>query len=110
MFSERKILVMRLHSVSLAVLAAVGLLTIGADSASAGGYVRSGSPGGYFSAGNPGGLQSGSSYLLAPTPANQAFERNNAWANYAAQNRPVRVPNVSTGISGSGLQHNAVTP
>jgi hypothetical protein len=106
--TERKILIMRLHNVSLAVLAAVGLLTIGADSALAGGYVRSGSPGGYFSAGNPGGLHSGSSYLLAPTPANQAFERNNAWANYAAQNRPF--PNVSTGTSGSGLQQNAVTP
>ena len=110
MFRERKILVMRLNSVSLAVLASVVLLTIGADSALAGGNVRGGGPGGFFSAGNPGGLKSGSSYMLAPTPANQALERNNAWANYAAQNRPGQVPNVSTGTSGSAVQHNAGTP
>jgi len=107
MFVERKIVVMRLNRISLAVLAAVGLLTIGADSALAGGYVRSGSPGGYFSAGNPGGLQAGSSYRLAQTPANQAWETNNAWSNYAAQSRPVKVPNFSTGTSGSA---HAATP
>ena len=100
MFGERKIVVMRLNRISLAVLAAVAFLTIDADSALAGGYVRSGSPGGYFSAGNPGGLRVGSSYRLAPTPANQASETNNAWANYAAQRSPVQVPNVSTGTSG----------
>ena len=105
MFCERKIVVMRFNKYSLALLVAVGLLTIGADSALAGGYVRSGSPGGYFSAGNPGGLQTGSNYWLTPTPANQAFERNNAWANYAARNTPVQVPNASTGTSGSALQH-----
>jgi hypothetical protein len=99
---------MRLKSVSLALLTAVVLLTIAAYSAFAGGYVRTGSPGGYFSAGNPGGLQTGSSYWLAPTPANQAFERNNAWSNYKAQNGPVQ--HGSTGTSGSALQHNAVTP
>jgi hypothetical protein len=92
---------MKLNSVLLAALVSIGLLTIGADSGFAGGY---------FSAGNPGGLRSALSYPLAPTPANQAWERNNAWANYTAQNRQVQLPNVSTGTSGSALQHNVVTP
>ena len=92
---------MKLNSVLLAGLVSIGLLTIGADSALASGY---------FSVGNPGGLQAASSYRLAPTPANQAWERNNAWASYTAQLRQVQVPNVSTGTSGSALQHNAVTP
>jgi hypothetical protein len=98
---ERKIIVMKLNSVLLAGLVSIGLLTIGADS----GFAR-----GYFSAGNPGGLRAASGYRLAHTPANQAWERNNAWASYTAQNRQVQVPNVSTGTSGSALQHNAVTP
>ena len=88
---------MKFKDVLLAALVSIGLLTIGADS-------------GYFSAGNPGGLRAASSYRLAPTPANQAWERNNAWANYTGQNRQVQVPNVSTGTSGSALQHNVVTP
>jgi hypothetical protein len=67
---------MKLNSVLLAALVSIGLLTIGADSTFAGGY---------FSAGNPGGLRAASSYPLAPTPANQAWERNNAWASYTAQ-------------------------
>jgi hypothetical protein len=92
---------MKLNSVLLAGLASIGLLTISADSAFAGGF---------FSHGNPGGLRAASSYRLAPTPANQAWERNNAWANYTGQNRQVQVPNVSTGTPGSALQHNAVTP
>jgi hypothetical protein len=92
---------MKLKTVLLAGLTSVSLLTIGADSALAGGY---------FSTGNPGGLRAASSYPLAPTPANQAWERNNAWASYTAQNRQVQIPNVSTGTSGSALQHNAVTP
>jgi hypothetical protein len=92
---------MKLNSVLLAGLVSIGLLMIGADSAFAGGY---------FSAGNPGGLRAASSYRLPHTPANQAWERNNAWANYTAQNRQVQVPNVSTGTSGSALQLNAVTP
>jgi len=92
---------MKLNSVLLAGLVSIGLLTFGADSVFAGGY---------FSAGNPGGLRAASSYRLAPTPANQAWERNNAWANYTAQGRQVQVPNVTTGTSGSALQHNAVTP
>lgn len=110
MIIERKITVMKLNKVSLAVLVSIGLFTIGAGSAFAGGHFgfagghfSVASPGGYFSAGNPGGLRAGSSYRLAPTPANQAFERNNAWANYAAQNR-------STGTSGSVSQHNGATP
>jgi hypothetical protein len=101
---ERKIIVMKLNSVLLAGLVSIGLLTIGADSAFAGGHF------GHFSAGNPGGLRAGSSYRLAPTPANQAWERNNAWAKYTAQRGQVQVPKVSTGTSGSTLQHNAVTP
>jgi hypothetical protein len=70
---------MKLNTVSLAGLVSVGLLTIGADSAFAGGY---------FSAGNPGGLPAVSSYPLAHTPSNQAWERNNAWA--AAYNANLR--------------------
>ena len=95
---------MKLNSVLLAGLVSIGLLTFGADSAFAGGHF------GHFSGGNPGGLRAGSSYRLAPTPANQAWERNNAWANYTAQGREVQVPNVTTGTYGSALQHNAVTP
>ena len=98
---EGKIIVMKLNSVLLAGLVSVGLLMIGADGALAGGF---------FSTGNPGGLRAGLSYPLARTPANQAWERNNAWANYTAQNRQVQVPKVSTGTSASALQHNAVTP
>jgi hypothetical protein len=92
---------MKFNNVLLAGLVSIGLLTIGADSGFAGGH---------FSAGNPGGLRAASSYRMAPTPANQAWERNNAWATYTAQNRQVQVPNVSTGTSGSALQHNAGTP
>ena len=88
---------MKLKTVLLAGLASVSLLTIGAPSALAGGY---------FSTGNPGGLRAAPSYPLSPTPANQAWERNNAWTSYTAQNR--QAPNVST--SGSALQHSAVTP
>ena len=78
MLIERKIIVMKLNSVLLAGLVSIGLLTIGADGASARGY---------FSAGNPGGLRAASGYRLAHTPANQAWETNNAWAHYSAQNR-----------------------
>jgi hypothetical protein len=88
---------MKFNSVLLVGLVSIGLLTISADSAFAGGY---------FANGNPGGLRAASSYRLAPTPANQAWERNNAWANYTGQNRQ---GNVSTGTPGSALQHNAVT-
>ena len=98
MLGERKIIVMKLNNVLLAGLASIALLTIGADSALAGGY---------FSAGNPGGLQA-SGYRLAPTPANQAWERNNAWTKYTAQIR--QGPNLSTGTSGSAHQNKAVTP
>ena len=101
MLSERKVRIMKLNSILLTGLVSIGLLTIGADSAFAGGH---------FSAVNPGGLRSGLSYRMAPTPANQAWERNNAWANYMLQNRQVQVPKVSTGTAGSALQHNAVTP
>ncbi len=90
---------MKLNNALLAGLASIALLTIGTDSALAGGY---------FSAGNPGGLQLASSYRLAPTPANQAWERNNAWTKYTAQIR--HGPNVSTGTSGSAHQNKAATP
>ena len=105
MLIERKIIVMKLNGVLLAGLVSIGLLTFGADSAFAGGR-----GGRYFSAGNPGGIAATSGSRLAHTSANQAWETNNAWANYSAQNRQVQVPNVSTGTSGSALQHNAVTP
>jgi hypothetical protein len=73
---KRKLIVMKLNRVLLAGLVSIGLLTIAADCA----FAR-----GYFSAGNPGGLRASSSYRLAQTPANQAWEMNNAWANYRAQ-------------------------
>jgi hypothetical protein len=92
---------MKLNRVLLAGLVSIGLLTIGADGAFAGGY---------FSAGNPGGLPASSSYRLAQTPANQAWEINNAWAKYTAQSAQVQAPKVSTGSSVSALQNNAVTP
>jgi hypothetical protein len=95
---------MKLNNVLLAGLVSIGLLTIGAEGAFARGR------GGYFSAGNPGGIAATSGSRLAHTPANQAWETNNAWAHYSAQNRQVQVPNISTGTSGSALQHNAVTP
>jgi hypothetical protein len=98
---EIEILAMKLNSVLLVGLVSIGLLTIGATGAFAGGY---------FSAGNPGGLRTGLSYRLARTPANQAWERNNAWAIYRAQNIQVQAPKVPTGTSGSALQHNATTP
>jgi|ERR1700724_2729363 hypothetical protein len=102
---KRKIIVMKLNSVLLAGLISIGLLTIGLDGAFA-----SGRGGRYFSAGNPGGIAATSGARLAHTPANQAWERNNAWANYTAQLRQAPGPNVSSGMSGPALQHNAPTP
>ena len=95
---------MKLNSVLLAGLVSLGLLTFGANSAFAGGR-----GGRYFSAGNPGGIATTSGSRLAHTPANQAWATNNAWAHYSAQLMQVQ-PNVTTGTSGSALQHNAVTP
>ena len=105
MLVERKIIVMKLNSFLLASLVSIGLLTIGLDGA----FAR-GRGGRYFSAGNPGGIATTSGSRLAHTPANQAWATNNAWAHYSAQLRQVQVPNVSTGTSGSALQHNVVTP
>jgi hypothetical protein len=99
--NERKIIVMKLNNVLLGGLVSVGLLTIGANSAFAGGH---------FSTGNPGGLRAGLGYPLTPAPANQAWERSNAWANYGAQNIQVQPPKVSTGTSSSAVQHSAGTP
>src|ERR1700730_13390353 len=95
---------MKLNSVLLAGLVSLGLLTFGANSSFAGGR-----GGRYFSAGNPGGIATTSGSRLAHTPANQAWARNNAWAQYSARIRQVH-PNVTTGTSGAALQHNAVTP
>lgn len=92
---------MKIKCVLLTGLVSIGLLTMGASSAFAGGY---------FSAGNPGGLRAGLGYPLARTPANQAWETNNAWANYRAQIGQVQVPKVPAGSSSSAMQHNAVTP
>jgi hypothetical protein len=92
---------MKLNSVLLAGLVLIGLLTISVDNSFAGGY---------FSAGNPGGLRAGLGYPLARTPANQAWETNNAWINYRAQNIQLQAPKASPGTSASALQHNAVTP
>jgi hypothetical protein len=92
---------MKLNRILLAGLLSIGLLTVGADGA----FAR-----GFFSAGNPGGLPVASGYPMAHTPANQAWERNNAWANYTAQNRQAQVPNVPTGTSGSAFQHNGANP
>jgi hypothetical protein len=97
----RKLIVMKINSVVLTGLVSIGLLTMGTSSAFAGGY---------FSAGNPGGLRAGLGYPLARTPANQAWETNNAWANYRAQIGQVQAPKVPTGSSSSALQHNAGTP
>ena len=97
----RKLVMMKMKSVLLTGLVSIGLLTMGASSAFAGGY---------FSAGNPGGLRAGLGYPLARTPANQAWETNNAWANYKAQIGQVQVPKVPAGSSSSAMQHNAVTP
>jgi hypothetical protein len=73
---------MKLNSVLLAGLVSIGFLTIGADGA----FARGGGSH-YFSAGNPGGIAAASGSRLAHTPANQAWESNNAWAHYSAQNR-----------------------
>ena len=90
---------MKLKSVLLAPLLSVGILTVSAHSA----FAR-----GYFSRGNPSGLPAAAGYPLAHTSANQAWETNNAWANFNAQNR--QAPNVSTENPGSALQHNPGTP
>jgi hypothetical protein len=79
----------------IAGLVAVGLLTIGADDASA--------RGGYFSAGNPGGIRGSSGYQVLQTPANQAWEWNKAWTNYNAQGRQAPTVNVPSGNSRSTM-------
>jgi hypothetical protein len=80
---------MQINSVLLAGLVSIGLLTIGLDGA----FAR-GRGGRYFSAGNPGGIGTTSGSRLAHTPANQAWERNKASANYTAQLRQVPRANV----------------
>ena len=105
MSTKRKIVDMQINSVLLAGLVSIGLLTIGLDGA----FAR-GRGGRYFSAGNPGGIGTTSGSRLAHTPANQAWERNKAWADYTAQLRQVPRANVSSGMSRPALQHNAPTP
>ena len=83
---------MKLSTGFIAGLLAIGLLTIGAEGAFAGPRV-----GGYFSAGNPGGLRYSSQYRMAQTPANQAWENNNAWASYRSQVRQTPGSNITAG-------------
>jgi hypothetical protein len=66
----------------IAGLLAIGLLAIVPDGAFAGG--RGGGHFHYFAAGNPGGIRFAPAFPLTPTPANQAWETNNAWATYKA--------------------------
>jgi hypothetical protein len=97
---KRKIFVMKINTHFIAGLLAMGLLTVGAEGAFAGhpvGVFGGRTVGGYFSAGNPGGLRYRSGYPIAQTPANQAWERNNAWAAYNAQLRQTPGTNISTG-------------
>jgi hypothetical protein len=96
---QKEIKIMKLNSVIRAGLVSIGLLTIATNSAFAGGY---------FSLGNPGGMHAGLNYPLAQTPANQAWERNDAWAKYTAQSGQVQVPRVPTGTSGSTSQPTAM--
>jgi len=89
---------MKLNTRFIAGVLAIGLLTIGAEGVFAGptvGRVGGRAVGGYFSAGNPGGLPYRSGYRIAHTPANQAWERNNAWAAYNAQVRQTPGSNIS---------------
>ena len=64
---------MKSNSILLAGLVSIGLLAIGAGS----GFAR-----GYFSVRNPLEWPASSGYHLSPTPANQAWERDNVWASY----------------------------
>jgi hypothetical protein len=59
-----------------------------------------------FSAGNPGGIRTMSPNPLVATPANEAWERNNAWANYSAQSRQGVGGGRSGATSGVMLQQN----
>jgi hypothetical protein len=83
---------MKLITSFVAGVLAIGVLTICTEGA----FAR-GAAGGYFSVGNPGGLRYGSEYRMAQTPANQAWEGSNAWANYNAQGRQTPGTNLSTG-------------
>jgi hypothetical protein len=93
---------MKSNNKFLVSLVAIGLLAIVSDSAFASG--RGGGHFHYFSVGNPGGIQAGPVYPLTPTPANQAWVNNNAWANYLGQVR--QGTNVSSGSSAPTLQQN----
>jgi hypothetical protein len=97
-------MVMDLNSVLLAGLVSIGLLTIGLDGAFAGGR-----GGHYCSARTPGGIATTSGPRLAHTPANQAWERNKAWANSTVQLRQTPGASISSGSSRPALQHNAPT-
>jgi hypothetical protein len=81
---------MKLSTGFIGAVLAIGLLTIGAE-----GVFARPTVGGYFSAGNPGGLSYRSGYRIAQTPANQAWERNNAWAAYNAQVRQTPGSNIN---------------
>jgi len=98
-YNQKEAIFMKLINGFLAVLVSIGLLAMVPDSAFAGG--RGGGHFHYFAAGNPGGM---GAYPLTPTPANQAWVRNDAWANYSAQLR--KGANVSSGTSGRTLPQN----
>ena len=94
---------MKLINGFVAGLVSIGLLAIVPESAFAGGRGGGGHVH-YFAAGNPGGIRTGAAYPLTPTPANQAWVNNNAWAKYSAQLR--QGSNLSSGTSGPTLQQN----
>jgi hypothetical protein len=83
---------MKLNARLIGTVLAIGLLTIGTEGAFAGPAL-----GRYFSAGNPGGLPFSPVYPMGHTPANQAWESNNAWATYNTHLRPTPGGKTSTG-------------
>ena len=86
---------MKLSTGFIAGLLAIGLLAIVPDGAFAGG--RGGGHFHYFAAGNPGGIRFAPAFPLTPTPANRAWETNNAWATYKAQLGQATGSKISTG-------------
>ena len=86
---------MKINTHFIAGLLAIGLLAIVPEGAFGGG--RGGGHFHYFAASNPGGIRFAPAFPLAPTPANQAWETNNAWATYRAQLGQTTGSSISTG-------------
>ena len=86
---------MKLSTGFISGVLAIGLLAIVPDFAFAGG--RGGGHFHYFAAGNPGGIRFAPAFPLTLTPANQAWETNNAWATYKAQLGQTTGPKIPTG-------------